>query len=80
MKYYSYRVILLPCFIFTLIMNINDESVLDMLNNIIASERFNKKQILQMVGLVLISNDYIDLKDNLKWETYNSLYKYQKER
>ena len=61
-------------------MNVNDDSVLDMLNKIIVSERLNKKQILQMVGLVSISNDYIDLRDNLKWETFNSFYNYQKER
>ena len=50
-------------------MNINDKSVLEMLNNIIAINRLNKNQILQMVNLVSISNDINDLKDNLKWES-----------
>ena len=49
-------------------MNINDTSVLEMLNKIIALDRLNKTQILQMVYLVSISNDINDLKDNLKWE------------
>ena len=50
-------------------MNINDKSVLKMLNQLIAIERLNKSQILQMVNLVSISNDICDLKDNLKWES-----------
>jgi len=33
-------------------MNINDKSVLEMLNNLIAIKRLNKTQILQMVNLV----------------------------
>jgi len=49
-------------------MNINDKSVLEMLNKLIASNRLNKTQILQMVNLVPISNDVNDLKDNIKWE------------
>ena len=49
-------------------MNINDKSVLEMLNKLIAINRLNKTQILQMVILVSISNDINDLKDNLKWE------------
>ena len=52
-------------------MNINDESVLEMLNQIIAIDRLNKNQILQMVNLVSISSDINDLKDNLKWESSN---------
>ena len=51
------------------IMNINDKSVLEMLNKLIAINRLNKTQILQMVNLVSISNDFSDLKDNLKWES-----------
>ena len=50
-------------------MNINDKSVLEMLNKLIVIHRLNKSQILQMVNLVSISNDIIDLKDNLKWES-----------
>ena len=50
------------------IMNINDKSVLEMLNKLIAIDRLNKVQILQMVNLVSLSNDINELKDNLKWE------------
>ena len=53
-------------------MNINDESVLEMLNKLIVINRLNKNQILQMVNLVSISNDIKDLKDNLKWEVSKS--------
>ena len=51
-----------------IIMNINDKSVLEMLNQLIAVDRLNKNQILQMVNLASLSNDINDLKDNLKWE------------
>ena len=53
-------------------MNINDKSVLEMLNKLIATDRLNKIQILQMVNLVSLSNDINDLKDNLKWENSKS--------
>ena len=53
-------------------MNINDKRVLEMLNKLIAINRLNKSQILQMVDLVSLSNDINDLKDNLKWESFNS--------
>ena len=49
-------------------MNINDKNVLNLLNKLIASERLNKSQILEMVKLVPISDDIRDLKDNLEWE------------
>ena len=52
-------------------MNINDKSVLEMLNTLIAIERLNKNQILQMVNLVSLSNDINDLKENIKWEDQN---------
>ena len=55
-------------------MNINDESVLEMLNNFIVIDRLNKTQILQMVNLVSLSNDINDLKDNLKWESSKSFH------
>ena len=42
-------------------MNINDKSVLEMLNKLIVINRLNKTQILQMVNLVSISNDIHDL-------------------
>ena len=49
-------------------MNINDKHVLEMLNKLIAIDRLNKTQIIQMVNLVSLSNDINELKDNLKWE------------
>ena len=55
-------------------MNINEKSVLEMLNKLIAINRLNKTQILQMVNLVSISNDINDLKDNLKWESSQSFH------
>ena len=53
-------------------MNINDKYVLEMLNKLIASDRLNKNQILQMVNLVSLSKNINDLKDNLKWESSKS--------
>ena len=55
-------------------MNINDKSVLEMLNKFIVSNRLSKKQILQMVNLVSLSNDIDDLRDNLKWESSCTLH------
>jgi len=55
-------------------MNINDKYVLEMLNKLIAIDRLNKTQILQMVNLVSLSNDINDLKDNLKWERSKSFH------
>ena len=52
-------------------MNIHDKYVLEMLNNLIAIDRLDKNQVLQMVNLVYLSNDINDLKDNLKWEGSN---------
>ena len=55
-------------------MNINDKSVLEIINKLIAVNRLNKTQILQMVNLVSISNDINDLMDNLKWESSKTIY------
>ena len=55
-------------------MNINDKSVLEMLNKLIVINRLNKSQILQVVKLVSISNDINDLKDNLIWESSKSFH------
>ena len=55
-------------------MNINNKSVLEMLNKIIVIDRLNKTQILQMVNLVSISNDIKDLKENLIWESSKSFH------
>ena len=52
-------------------MNINDETILEVLNRHIAIDRLNKSQILQMVNLVYLSDDINDLKDNLRWENTN---------
>ena len=53
-------------------MDINDPSVLDILNSFIASERLNKLQILHTVELVSISDNIKDLEDNIRWETFKS--------
>ena len=55
-------------------MNINDKSVLEMLNKLIVINRLNESQILQMVNLVSISNDINDLMENLKWESSKSFH------
>ena len=55
-------------------MNINDKSVLEMLNELIAINRLNKTQILQMVNLVSLSKDINDLKNNLLWESSKSFH------
>jgi len=55
-------------------MNINDKSVLEMLNKLIVINRLNKGQILHMVNLVSISNNINELKDNLKWESSKSFH------
>ena len=56
-------------------MDIKDNSVLEMLNKVIVTDRLNKLQILQMVKLVSISKDELDLKDNLKWEAISNKLK-----
>ena len=53
-------------------MNINDKSVIEMLNRFIAIDRLNKVQVLSMLKLVSLSNNIDDLKDNLKWENSNA--------
>ena len=53
-------------------MNVNDPSVLKMINNLIASERLNKNQILQVVNLAGVSTSIKDLKDNINWEIFKS--------
>ena len=55
-------------------MNINDTSVLEMINSLIATDRLNKNQILQLVNLASISNSINELKENMKWETLQSKY------
>ena len=51
-------------------MNINDNDVLDRVNKLIAINRLNKTQILQIVDLVKISKDLNDLIENIKWEIH----------
>ncbi len=55
-------------------MNVNDESVLEMINRLIATDRLNKNQILQLVNLASISNNINELQENMKWETLKSKY------
>ena len=55
-------------------MNVNDVVVLDMINNLIAADRLNKNQILQMVNLASISNSIEELKENMRWEYFKSKY------
>lgn len=51
-------------------MNIKSKSVLAKLNELIAIGRLDKNQTLQMVSLASLSNDFNDLKENLKWESF----------
>ena len=53
-------------------MNVNDASVLEMINRLIATDRLNKNQILQLVNLASISKNINELEDNMKWETFKS--------
>ena len=55
-------------------MNVNDASVLEMINRLIASDRLNKNQILQLVNLAAISNNINELEENMKWENFKSKY------
>ena len=55
-------------------MNVNDASVLDMVNRLIATNRLNKNEILQLVNLASISNNINELEENMKWETLKSKY------
>ena len=55
-------------------MNVNDDSVLEMINKLIATDRLNKHQILQLVNLASISNSIYELEENMKWETFKSKY------
>ena len=55
-------------------MKLNDPTVLKMINDLIASDRLNKRQILQIVNLASISSNIKELKDNLKWESFRSKY------
>ena len=52
-------------------MNLNDKSVLEMINKLIASDRLNKKQILQLVNLAVISNSINELEDNMNGKPIN---------
>ncbi len=55
-------------------MNLEDPYVLEMLNRLIASDRLNKNQILQVVNLASISSNIKDLRDNIEWEYFKSKY------
>ena len=53
-------------------MELNDPTVLKMINNLIVSDRLNKRQILQIVNLASISNSISELIDNMQWENFKS--------
>ncbi len=53
-------------------MNVNDPTVLKMINRLIATNRLNRNQILQLVNLASISYSIDDLEENMKWETFKS--------
>ena len=53
-------------------MNIKDDDVLEMINNLIATDRLNKSQILQIVNLASISKSVRELKENMEWEKVSS--------
>ena len=53
-------------------MNINDASVLELINGIIASYRLNKIQTIQLVDLASVSSSVNELKENMKWEMFKS--------
>ena len=55
-------------------MNINDPSVLEKINCLIASNRLSKNQILQIVNLATISGDIRELKENMNLEELEILY------
>ena len=55
-------------------MNLSDPKVLEIVNGLIASDRLNKSQILHAVNLVSISNNLKELKENIKWEYFESKY------
>ena len=55
-------------------MILTDPKVLEMVNIIIASDRLNKSQILQIVNLAAISSNLKELKENMKWEYLKSKY------
>ena len=55
-------------------MNVNDESVLEVINRLISTDRLNKLQILHLVKLASISNSIYELEENMKWETFKSKY------
>ena len=50
-------------------MNVNDPYVLEMINIFIASKRLNKREVLSLVNMVSISNNFNDLKENIQWES-----------
>ena len=55
-------------------MNVNDASVLEMINSLIISDRLNKNEILQIVNLASVSENIKELRDNMNWEKCKSKY------
>ena len=68
LQYYKYKLRL------AIAMNINDPSVLEKINCLIATDRLNKNQILQIVNLATISGTIKELKENMNWEKFKSKY------
>ena len=57
-------------------MDVNEVSVLNLINRHIATNRLNKNQILHLVNLASISYDITELEENMNWETFK--YKIKK--
>ena len=53
-------------------MNVNDASVLEMINRLISIDRLNKNQVLQLVNLASISKSIYELEENMEWENIKS--------
>ena len=54
-----------------LLMDIKDDSVIDLINKIILIDRLSKSQILHLTDLVAVSDNVADLIENFKWETFD---------
>ena len=53
-------------------MNVNDAEVLEMINRLIAIDRLDKIQVLQVVKLASVSCNLNELKDYIKWEYFKN--------
>ena len=55
-------------------MNVNDTYSLEMINRLIAINRLNRNQILQLIELASISCNINELEENMDWENFKSKY------